>query len=113
FTASRFSIFHINMLKPVNVGDHVTAGQQLGTHIGSQTFSDISIMVNDITKQGRMISYFDVMTDEVFDEFVKRGIPSRDSLMIPKALRDANPLNCSNDGLFVGTDNLECWTYLK
>lgn len=113
FPASRFSIFHINLLNPAKAGDRVTAGQQLGTHVGTQTVSDIGIMVNDITKRGRMISFFDVLTDKVFDEYVKRGIPARDSLIIPKALRDANPLNCNTDGYFVGTDNLECWTYLK
>jgi hypothetical protein len=112
YPAFRFQIFHINLSNPLNVNDHVTAGQQLGTHIGSQTYSDISVLVNDATKQGRMVSYFDVMTDALFNEYVKIGITSRDSLIIPKALRDAHPLTCDGDQ-FAGGDTLESWVYLK
>jgi hypothetical protein len=112
YPAFRFSIFHINKSVPRIVGDKLMAGELLGTHIGSQTTSDISLIVNDPTKQGRMISYFEVITDSVFNLYSNRGVNSRDVMIIPKATRDANPLECSGD-TFITTDTLENWVVLK
>lgn len=112
FPAFRFSIFHINTSKQYNVNDKVVEGEFLGTHIGSQTYSDISVIVNDPAKLGRMVSFFDVMTDALFKEFSDRGLSSRADVIIPKAIRDANPLTCSGD-TFTSTDVLEDWIYLN
>ena len=90
----------------------VIAGTQLGTHIGSQTMSDISVIVNDPTRQGRMVSYFDALTDSVFSQYQNRGVNNRDELIIPKAVRDANPLSCSGE-TFVSSDTLNNWVILK
>jgi hypothetical protein len=112
FPAFRFSIFHINTSKQYNINDKVVEGEFLGTHIGSQTYSDISVIVNDPAKLGRMVSFFDVMTDALFKEFSDRGLSSRADVIIPKAIRDANPLTCSGD-TFTSTDVLENWVYLN
>jgi hypothetical protein len=112
FPAFRFSIFHINTSKQYNINDKVVEGEFLGTHFGSQTYSDISVIVNDPTKLGRMVSFFDVMTDALFKEFSDRGLSSRADVIIPKAIRDANPLTCSGD-TFTSTDVLENWVYLN
>jgi hypothetical protein len=112
YPAFRLSIFHINLTTSRNVGDKVASGAQLGTHIGSQTMSDISVIVNDPTRQGRMVSYFEVINDEVFNEYSSRGVTSRADLIISKAIRDANPLACSGD-TFVTSDTLENWIYLN
>lgn len=112
YPAFRFSIFHINTIKQFSLDDQVTAGEQLGTHIGSQTMSDISVIVNDPTHQGRMVSYFDVITDAVFIQFQNLGIGKRDDVIISKTLRDANPLTCSGD-TFLSTDTLENWVILN
>jgi hypothetical protein len=112
YPAFRFSVFHINTTKSYFVGDTVVAGEQLGTHIGSQTMSDMSVIVNDPTRQGRMVSYFEVITDDVFNEYSSHGIGSRDDLVITKIIRDANPLSCSGD-TFTSTDTLENWVYLN
>jgi hypothetical protein len=112
YPAFRFSIFHINTLVQYNVGDKVVAGVQLGTHIGSETMSDISVIVNDPTRQGRMVSYFDVITDAVFNLYSNRGVTKREDMIIPKATRDANPLSCSGD-TFISTDTLENWVILN
>ena len=111
YPAFRFSIFHINTIVSFNVGDKITSGQQLGTHIGSQTWSDISVIVNDPTKQGKMVSYFDVITDSVFNAYSNRGVTNREELIISKAIRDAYPLSCSGD-TFITTDTLENWVVL-
>lgn len=112
YPAFRFSIFHIYVPIVPAINDKVQAGQQLGTHIGSQTMSDIAVMVNDATRQGRMVSYFEVMTDAVFAEYAKRGVSSRDTMIISKQLRDLNPLTCAGD-TFLTTDTLENWVVLQ
>lgn len=112
YPAFRFSIFHINTAKQYNLDDQVVAGEQLGNQIGSQTMSDISVIVNDPTHQGRMVSYFDVLTDAVFTKYQNRGVNNRSDLMITKTLRDANPLTCSGD-TFVSSDTLDNWIILN
>lgn len=110
--AFRFSIFHINLSSNLLVGDQVTRGQLLGLHIGSQTMSDISVIVNDPTRQGRMVSYFSVLTDGVFNEYIARGASTRDDFIISKATRDANPLQCNGD-VFISSDTLVNWVELN
>lgn len=110
--AFRFQIFHIYNSFNVKLNDHVVAGQQLGTHIGSQTMSDISVIVNDPTQQGKLISYFDVISDSVFNEYKKRGVQNRDDLIISKETRDANPLSCNGD-MFTSADVLSNWVILN
>jgi hypothetical protein len=112
YPAFRFSIFHVQCPVPFNVGDAVTAGQELGTHIGSQTYSDISVIVNDPTKQGRMVSWFEVMTDAVFAQYSARGVSDRGNLLITKSLRDQNPLTCTGD-VFSPGDPLDAWVVLQ
>jgi hypothetical protein len=112
YPAFRISIFHINLQGTRTVNDKISAGEQLGTHIGSQTYSDISVIVNDPTKQGRMVSWFDIITESVFNEYSARGINSRAEVIISKSERDANPLTCSGD-TFTSSDPLENWVYLN
>lgn len=112
YPAFRFSIFHINTIKQYKLGDKVLVGEQLGTHIGPQTMSDISVIVNDPTKQGRMISYFQVMNDAVFDLYLQHGLIKREDAIISKDVRDANPLICNGDA-FISTDTLKNWVVLK
>jgi hypothetical protein len=86
------AIFHVALAHPLNVGDRLTAGDLLGMHIGSQTMSDISVRHNS-----QLVSYFGVMPDSVFAQYVQHGIPSRDSLLIPRSARDASPLQCNGE----------------
>ena len=112
YPAFRFVIFHIQTKKNYAVGDPVAEGEALGTHIGSQTMSDIAVIVNDPTRQGRMVSYFYVLTDQVFNQYMAKGALSRDDFIISRSLRDANPLQCV-DGNFMNSDTLQNWTFLK
>jgi hypothetical protein len=74
--------------------------------------SDISVIVNNPTRQGRMVSYFDVITNEIFAQYQNLGVNNRSEMFISKTLRDANPLTCSGD-TFITTDTIENWVYLK
>ena len=107
YPAFYFIIFHINLSSPLSVGGSVTAGQLLGTHIGLQTMSDIAVGVN--TPSGwKLISYFDVMTDSVFQGYQARGLRSRTDAII----RDADPLTCNGEP-FANSGNLENWIALN
>jgi hypothetical protein len=110
--AFRFVIFHVNLTTPLAVGDPVVAGRALGNHIGSQTMSDIAVMVNDPTRQGRMISYFEVMTDAAFQAYIARGMASRAEAIISKAERDAAPLSCNGD-VFADPGTIPNWCVLN
>ena len=102
-----FVIFHVNLSGSLAVGSSVSAGQEIGTHIGSQTWSDIAIWEND-----RLLSYFDVMTDSVFQNYQNRGISYRNDFIISQSDRDADPLTCSSD-TFQNAGNLPNWVDLN
>jgi hypothetical protein len=57
------------------------------------------------------ISFFDVMSDEVFAEYQARGISSRSQMSITKEARDANPIPCDQSdgqgGKFIATGMAE------
>ena len=112
YPAFRFQIFHINKSKDYKIDDSVKSGEQLGTHIGNQTMSDIAVLVNDPTKQGIMISYFETITDDIFEIYANKGILSREQLIISKEERDANPLTCDGE-MFISQDILENWIILQ
>ncbi|MCD6117176.1 hypothetical protein J7K93_09190 [bacterium] len=106
-----FTIFHINLVNPLHEGDSVTEGQQLGTHIGSQTMSDIAVGY-DTSEGYRLVSYFQVMTDALFLSYKGRGVDSRDELIISKEARDADPLGCNGE-TFSTSGTLENWVTLN
>lgn len=111
YPAFYFIIFHINLINPIKVGDQVIAGQLLGTHVGSQTMSDIAIGVNTPTGW-KLISYFDVITDSVFLNYRNRGINSRSDAIISREARDSDPLTCNGD-TFTNAGTLENWVNLN
>jgi hypothetical protein len=57
------------------------------------------------------ISFFDVMSDDVFSEYQARGIIDRDQMSITQEQRDANPIACTLEdgkgGKFVATGDPE------
>lgn len=91
-----FILFHVNLAKPLAVGDWIAEGQVLGTHIGTQTFSDIAVAVNT-PKNYRLVSYFDTLTDTAFAAFQARGISSREQMQFSRAQRDADPYRCNGE----------------
>jgi len=106
YEAFHLAIFHINLNNPLNVGDIVTAGQELGkSQKVSGTVSDFAVGVH--TPNGyKLLSYFDVMTNSLFQDYQARGVVSRDEAIISKEERDADPLTCDGEE-FVGSGNLE------
>lgn len=112
YPAFRMMLFHVAPIREYFIGDKLTRGQHLGYHIGFETWSDISVFVNDPTRQGRLVSYIETLTDIAFQDYQLRGVTSRSDLIIPKALRDLNPLQCNGDAFLPG-DTLPVWVQLQ
>jgi len=106
-----FILFHVSLNNSLSVGDQVVAGQQIGTHIGLQTMSDIAVGMS--TPDGwKLISYFDVITDSLFQDYQSRGLNSRNDVIITREVRDADPLTCDGEE-FTDSSNLENWVILN
>jgi hypothetical protein len=112
FPAFRFVIFHLNAARMFQVGDRLSEGEYLGTHIGVQTYSDVAVIVNDPTHQGRMVSYILTLTDKAFSSLTGALPIQREDYIISKAARDANPLECNGDQFLPG-DVLPQWKDIK
>ena len=105
-------LFHVVLSQPLSAGDEVAVDQQLGHHVGNQTFSDIAVAVTDPAGQRRLLSYFDFMTDAAFAAYQERGVAERGDLIISRADRDADPLECDG-GLFTSPGTIENWIILE
>lgn len=111
YPAFRVILFHVRLSTPLAVGMHVAAGQPIGTHIGSQTMSDVAVAVT--TPAGfQLVSWFDVLDDAGFAQHAARGIASREAMVIARAERDAHPLSCSGEQ-FADAGLLENWVPLR
>ena len=104
------TIFHVRLVSPLRPGDKVAAGQQLGFHIGKQTWSDIAVSISANNRR-KFVSYFEVMPDSIFEEYRNRGVLSRDSAIISKQTRDSDPLTCQ-EGKFTSHGRLPSWILL-
>lgn len=91
-------LFHIDPEPGIEEGAQVTAGQKLGVYrFDSYTVGEPA--VNVWTPTGRtLVSYFEVMTDDVFAEYEERGVPSREEFVLGRSYRDSNPIECERDG---------------
>ena len=113
--AFTFILFHTSV-GGLQVGDHVTAGQQLGTHAMSTTTSDIAVRVN--TPGGmRLVSYFLTMTDSLMAHYLSRGAAVRADFIQTQAARDAdsiaNSITCDADGYYSNMGSLAGWFILN
>jgi hypothetical protein len=113
------AIFHCDIVSPdISTGRNVEAGELIGyarmyyeEWQEYVTSFDIAVWVN--TPYGmRLVPYFDVMEDNVFNDYISRGAVSRADFTITKEARDADPLECSGES-FVTEGNLENWVTLK
>ena len=105
------SIFHIKLIRPLKAGDRVTEGELLGTHIGAQTMSDIAVGVT-VNGKRKLVSYFDVITDSLFQQYTRRGATSRAQFIITKEDRDGDSLRCAGDA-FMNSGKLSHWVELQ
>lgn len=104
-------LFHIRLIRDLEVGDVVVAGEELGTSAKvSGTVTDVAVGVH--TPAGyRLVSYFEAMSDTVFRLYRERGADGREVFIIPRTERDADPLSCQGEQ-FEGEGNLENYVTL-
>ena len=73
----------------------------------------VDIAVRKSTPTGmRLVSFFDVITDELFEDFQQRGVVNREDLIIARDERDADLLICDGE-VFTNTGTLPGWFTLK
>ena len=103
-------IFHVTLDSGIAVDTWVEAGQRIGRHASQSTMSDIA-MTNGLG--GTLLSYFQVMSDDVFARYQGRGVTSRDAAIISRAERDADAVPCSGDAPFTVQGTLPNWVNLN
>jgi hypothetical protein len=109
-----FSFHHVDLLPVLRNGGEVTAGQLLGTIYRNNGQGEIATDIQTGKKVGDSkdyISFFDVMSDELFAQYQAKGINSRSQMTIPLAEREANPIGCTlgdgQGGKFIPNSDLE------
>jgi hypothetical protein len=103
-------LFHVTPTG-ITVGDHVSAGQAIGHHVGNQTMSDVAVSVD--TPEGfALVSWFDAMMDPLLETYRVRGLRDRQQAIISRDQRDANPLSCNGES-FLGKGTLDNWVVLR
>lgn len=60
----------------------------------------------------RLVSWFDVITEAVFQEYRAKGVVARDDMIISLAARDADPLTCNGEA-FTTFGTLPSWVALR
>ena len=115
-------LYHCDLVSSaIQVGKKVEHGELLGyarmyyDDIGEYTNSfDIAIWANT-TEGGRLVSYFHVINEAVFNQYLSRGVPSREEFIISQAQRDATPLQCLGESFVneVNEGNPEGWVILN
>lgn len=114
-----FILFHCDIIsEAIASGKSVQAGELLG--YGRLFYDDLQqyvtsfdIAVSVNTPAGmRLISYFDVLNDQVFNEYASRGANTRSDFVITREARDASPLQCDGE-TFLNSGTLENWVTLN
>ncbi len=83
-------IFHLNPFANISVGVEVHAGEAIGfADVRENSNTDIAIQRSIPIFKTKLYSYFEVMTDDVFNNYQARGISSRSQLIKSKEVVDS------------------------
>jgi hypothetical protein len=88
--------FHIYLASGIEKGSRLAAGQKIGV-IGAGQSTDIAVERGGLPWNKGYVSYFSVMSDQVFATYQTLGVASRDALIITKEQRDAQPFTCNGE----------------
>ncbi len=97
------NFFHVNLLPEFRKSGSVKEGQHIGYIADEYAHAEIAVQKGGLG--AAPISFFDIVTDDLFEEYKKRGVPSRDSFIISKEARDSESLECdqnTEDKRFIG-----------
>ncbi len=106
------AIFHVNIDSGIIKGKWIHAGDHLGKHASSFTMSDIAVAYKG-KDNGHLVSFFEAITDSVFQLYKARGVPSREAAIITKEERDADPVPCFGEQLFLVEGTIPDWLVLN
>ena len=101
-----FGFYHVKLDPSLENGSEVKAGQQIGTLGNEESYAEISVEARINSREIHLMSFLEVATDEVFDEYRARGVNSLSDVIITKEERDARPYGCdrnSEAGWFDGS----------
>jgi hypothetical protein len=109
-----FVLFHVDVVAGLAAGDVVAAGDAIGT--ARLVYPDLAEVAHDFDVAvrvhtllaDRLLSWFDVVTDDLFATYVARGAAARSDFVITEAARDADPLSCTGQA-FDGPGALPAW----
>ena len=114
YPAYQVIIFHVEIAPAITNGASLIAGQYIGTihhedddGDGDTASTDIAIRISTIYNdepKHRMVSFFDVITDNVFSNYSERGATDRSDFIISASERATNPLTCDGQ-TFTGPSN--------
>ncbi len=93
-----FVVFHVSTI--LEQGDVLTQGQFIGyanvttdrTEPGASSDFDIAVWLNS----GHLVSYFDVMSESLFSNYIARGLSNRSDIIIDKATADLDTRSFSD-----------------
>jgi len=77
--------------------------------------TDIAVQTGGFGNR-QFISYFSVMSDQLFAKYQNRGLDSRNDVIISRAERDADPLQCAGEQFAKNYDSGDSpghWFYLS
>ena len=94
-----FTFMHVDLLEELRNGASVKAGQHIGYVIRPHGQGEIVTWVSLGAGNIKNISFFDVMSDEVFSEYQSRGVLDREQMTITREYRDSNPKPCHSDNM--------------
>jgi hypothetical protein len=106
------ALFHVSVDSSIGQDAWVNAGDRIGRHAAQNTYSDIAVSIGP-KEGGRLISYFEAMTDAVFATYQTRGVSSRSAMIVTQAERDADPVPCVGESQFTISGKLPDWVTLK
>jgi hypothetical protein len=89
-----FNYYHVKLLPDLDTGSAVTAGQQIGTLGTEEAWGEIGVQVQIGPKENYLLSFLQVATDEVLEEYKVRGLNTVSDVIITREQRDANPIGC-------------------
>jgi hypothetical protein len=89
-----FNYYHVKLLPDLDTGSAVTAGQQIGTLGSEDAWGEIAVQVQIARGKNHLLSFLQVATDEVLEEYRARGFDTVSDVIITKEQRDADPIGC-------------------
>ena len=100
-----FMYFHVTLDPDLKENSVVKAGQLVGTLGSEESWGEIAVSIKIGPNDHRLVSFLEVATDEVVEEYKARGFKTASDVIVTKEQRDANPLKCDNSeaGWFHGT----------